>query len=303
MHSVLRAPRTVPEEVASSAHEPKFALLRPGPPLGGLVDCFWAADEYVAQASRERVLPTGGVALVVPLGEHPLRVYEFENASECSETSGALLCGARETPLIIDTLMGPTAGVHFTPGGARAFFGLPASLITGRTVALETVWGASALSLRERLLEATHPLRRVRLLQAFLLERARGSPELSPALRLSLAAFEEPGLPSVAEVNRRTGLSPKRLLALFRDEVGLSPKAYWRVRRFQAALRDLDQGTLHGAGLAHEHGYCDQAHFIREFRALAGSCPREYLADRVPGTGHVSVHGKKDPIRGVSSCG
>jgi AraC-like DNA-binding protein len=101
-------------------------------------------------------------------------------------------------------------------------------------------------------------------------------------LRASLAAFDESGLPSVAEVNQRTGLSPKRLLALFRDEVGLSPKAYWRVRRFRAALRDINRGVLRGADLAAQHGYCDQAHFLREFRQLSGSTPREYRAARRP---------------------
>jgi AraC-like DNA-binding protein len=71
----------------------------------------------------------------------------------------------------------------------------------------------------------------------------------------------------------------------------LSPKAFWRVRRFRAALRDLEQGALSGAALACEHGYFDQAHFLREFRALSSSSPREYLAARVAGTDHVSVHG------------
>jgi AraC-like DNA-binding protein len=123
-----------------------------------------------------------------------------------------------------------------------------------------------------------------------LLGQARGSLEQRHALRASLAAFEESDLESVAEVNRRTGLSPKRLLALFREEIGLCPKSYWRVRRFRAALQDLDDGVLRGAPLAAQHGYCDQAHFLREFRALAGSSPTEYLMARVPGTDHVSLH-------------
>jgi AraC-like DNA-binding protein len=78
-------------------------------------------------------------------------------------------------------------------------------------------------------------------------------------------------------VNRRTGLSPKRLLSLFRDEVGLSSKRFWRVRRFHAALRDLNHRAVSGATLAAAHGYFDQARFQREFLALTGLSPRERL--------------------------
>ncbi|MCY1016102.1 DUF6597 domain-containing transcriptional factor [Pyxidicoccus sp. MSG2] len=267
------------------------AFYRPKAPLDALVDYFWVSGNYVAQAPRERVLPSGSQALVVHLGETPVRVYSGEHTTEAADAPGALLCGARSSPLIIGTTLGPTVGVHFKPGGAHPFFGVPANAVAEQTVALDALWGASAHSLRERLMETSSPLERVQLLEEYLLHRLRRSFEPGPALRASLEAFEEPDLTSVAEVNRRTGLSPKRLLALFREEVGLSPKTFWRVRRFRAALRDLDLGSLRGAALAAEHGYCDQAHFLREFRSLAGSSPREYLAARVADTDHVSVYG------------
>jgi AraC-like DNA-binding protein len=201
------------------------------------------------------------------------------------------LCVARISPLIIGPSLGPTVGVKFRPGGALPFFDVPADALADQTLSLEALWGTSSRSLRERLMEAPTAAERVHLLETALLQSARRSFELSPALRVSLSAFEEPDLPSVAEVNRRTGLSPKRLLALFREQVGLSPKAFWRVRRFRAALHDLERGALRGAALASEHGYFDQAHFLREFRALAGSSPREYLAARIADTDHVWVYG------------
>jgi AraC-like DNA-binding protein len=259
-------------------------------PLDGLVEFFWAADAYVAEAPRERVLPTGAHAIVIHLAAAPMRIYASEDANAPASAVHAVLCGARSSPLIIGTEMGPTVGIHFKPGGARPFFDVPADATTGQAVSLEDVWGPSSRALRERLLAAPTAAARVGILEAALLARARRPLELSPALRAALGAFEDPALPSVAEVNRRTGLSPKRLAALFHDEIGLGPKAFWRVRRFRAALRDLDHG-VRGAALAHEHGYFDQAHFLREFRALAGSSPRDYLAARVAGSDHVSVRG------------
>jgi AraC-like DNA-binding protein len=263
---------------------------RPGPPLDQLVDFLWAADAYVGEAPRERVLPTGSQALIVNLGDRPVQVFTGEDAREATAVTGAVVCGARQHPLVIGTTIGATVGIHFKPGCARGFFDVPADAIAERAVSLEALWGAPARSLHDRLLATPTPRERIRVLEQLLLERARDSLEPCAALRASLDAFEEPDLASVAEVNRRTGMSPKRLLALFREHIGLSPKAFWRVRRFRAALHDLGRGALRGARLASEHGYFDQAHFLREFRALAGSNPREYLAARVAGTDHVSIY-------------
>lgn len=267
------------------------ALHRPRPPLDRLVDFFWVRDVYDAQTPRERVLPSSAPTLVVRLGDHPVEIFADERAPEASHVSNAVVCGPRTRPLVVGTSLGLTVGVHFKPGVTRLFFEVPAHELAVQAASLEALWGPSARLLRERLAEAA-PLERVQILEDFLLARARRSFELSPLLRESIRAFEEPDLSSVAEVNRRTGLSPKRLLALFRDEIGLSPKEFWRVRRFRAALRDFERGTMRGAALASEHGYFDQAHYLREFRALAGSNPREYLATRVAGTDHAALSDK-----------
>jgi AraC-like DNA-binding protein len=266
------------------------AYLRPLPPLDKLVDFFWATDRYDAATPRERVLPTGSAAVVVHLGGNSMRVAGADDA-ELSSVGGAVLCGARTSPLVLDTsLLGPTVGIHFKAGGLRPFFDIQAEEVAEQATSLEELWGSALATLRDQLQALSSNMQRARLMEQFLLGRARRPLEQRSVLRESLSAFEDPALRSVAEVNRRTGLSPKRLLALFREEVGLCPKSYWRVRRFRAALQDLDGGVMRGAPLAAQHGYCDQAHFLREFRALAGSCPSEYLAARVPGTDHVSVH-------------
>jgi AraC-like DNA-binding protein len=267
-------------------------LYRPSSGLAGLVDFLWAADDYVARAPRERVLPTGSQALIVFTGDAPLYTYADAAAPPTVSQARAVVCGARQAPLIIGTSFGPTVGVHFKPGGARSLFDVPAEALTGQVVSLEMLWGRAADSLYEQLRATASQDERVRLLERALIERLRRGAgfELEPVLRVALEAFEQPDLSSVNEVNRRTGLSPKRLVALFDEKVGLSPKTYWRVRRFRAALRDLELGQR-GAALAHRHGYCDQAHFLRDFRAFSGACPRQYFDTRVVGTDHISVYG------------
>jgi AraC-like DNA-binding protein len=266
---------------------------RPGPPLDGFVDFMWVVStSYVASTARERVLPTCAPSLIINLGAEPLRIVTDGEGGAPTDVGGAVLCGARTRSLVIDTTtIAATVGVQFKSGGARPFFGVPADAVAERAVSLEALWGTSARLFREQLLGASTPLAQLRIVEAALCRHARGTLHGPPALSASLAAFDERALASVAEVNRRTGMSPKRLIALFREEVGLSPKAFWRVRRFQRALADLTCGRMRGAELALANGYCDQAHFLREFRALAGSNPREYLDGRVGDSGHVAIHG------------
>lgn len=266
-------------------------VYRPTSALTGLVDYFWAADDYVARAPRERVLPTGSQTLIVFTGDAPLHTYADAEAAPTVSQARAVVCGARQAPLIIGTSFGPTVGVHFKPGGAGSLFDVPADALTGQVVSLEALWGRAADSIYDQIRSTSSQHERVRLLERALIGRARQASgfELEPVLRAALEAFEQPALTSVNEVNRLTGLSPKRLVALFDAKIGLSPKTYWRVRRFRAALRDLERGQR-GAALAHRHGYCDQAHFLRDFRAFAGACPRQYFDARVIGTDHVSVY-------------
>ncbi|HEU4538412.1 MAG TPA: DUF6597 domain-containing transcriptional factor [Polyangiaceae bacterium] len=269
------------------------AFYRPRPPLDQAVDFFWVATTYAAQAPRERVLPSGALALVINLGAERLEVYERDDAPDPVDLGGAVLCGGRARPLVIGTsVLEATMGVHFKPGGARPFFDVPVGELEDRVFSLGSVWGARGAGLRDRLLEAPTDAERVALLERALLERARGPLATLPPIRAALDAFEDPGLASVADVRDRLDLSPKRLLQLFYDEVGLTPKAYWRVRRFRAALARLDRKGASGAAVAAALGYADQAHFIRECRALSGGCPREYLAGRRAGNyDHVAIRG------------
>ncbi|WAS94618.1 AraC family transcriptional regulator [Nannocystis punicea] len=266
-------------------------LHRPGPPLGEFVDCFWSWDCYTAPAPRERALPSGTVDIVINLRDDRLRV--FDRSDRAALFPGIMVSGAHAGYFVIDTApCAAVMGVHFKPGGAAPFLGVPAGALTGGHFALAAIWGASATTLRERLLEAAGPDERFRLLARFLLARLARPPRRHPAVAYALRAFDDPDLGSVAEVLTRTGVSAKRLLALFRDEVGLAPKAFWRVRRLQAALRRLDADRpARGADLAAELGYCDQSHFDREFRELTGLSPRAYRAQGVERPNHVPLRG------------
>jgi AraC-like DNA-binding protein len=174
--------------------------------------------------------------------------------------------------------------VHFRPAGARAFLGMPLSALQDRCIGIDDIFGESSRVLRGQLIETTSAADRVALLEQFLLTHLMIHDDRLHRLLARLDA--EPSI-TVAEVCALTALSPKRLTALFGAEVGLTPKTYLRVRRLQAALRRLAAGTQHGADIAADLGYFDQAHFVRDFRSFTGITPSQYPRRRASLPSHL----------------
>lgn len=170
--------------------------------------------------------------------------------------------------------------VDFTPLGARLFLGLPMDGLANRCVSLGELLGAAAERLRDRLAGATGWAARFALLDALLLNRAAGGEGLLGSRSWRLAAWLERRLVAsggravIASLAAAAGVSHRHLVAVSRAELGVAPKTYARVLRFNCAQALIAAAPRPDwAGLAVEAGYYDQAHLIREFRALAGETP------------------------------
>ena len=149
------------------------------------------------------------------------------------------------------------AGVHFKPGGAFPFLGLPAGELHNKLVSLEDLWGRLADQLRERLLEAATPQAKLRVLEQVLLARAAERLERHPAVAFALNEFHcAPHTRMIADVTGQIGLSAKRFIQVFSGEVGLTPKLFCRVRRLQRVLRQIGTGgQVEWAAVAADCGY------------------------------------------------
>ncbi len=265
---------------------------RPGPPLDRFVDCFWHNDGDRTGHKRERLLPNGSFALIVNLSEDRIRRFAHDADPIGIDVPGTLVSGAHAGYYVRDTSTPRTVlGVHFRPGGAAPLLGLPAGLLAGCHVGLEDIWGRPARVLRDRLIEAASPEARFGLIERALLARldrpGRHHPAVSYALRKLSAA---PALARIAEVRAETGYGAKRFIQLFQDAVGLTPKLYCRVQRFQAVIDRLARGeAVEWAAVAADGGYCDQSHLNREFRAFAGMTPTEYRPVARDRPNHVAI--------------
>lgn len=267
-------------------------LHTPRPPLCEFVEVMCLCEDYRPVHAKERILPDGRMALIVNLREDRLRLYDSDEPHRFETTRGSLVSGAQTRFHVIDTACQEfIVTVHFKPGGAFPFLGLPADELCNNHVTLEDAWGADGNKLRGRLQEAHTPAERFALLEQALLERMRRSTPRHPAVAFALREFQrQPQPPSVAGVVEQTGLSQRRFIQLFSAEAGLTPKLFCRLRRFRQALDAAGRkGCVDWAAVALDCGYYDQAHFIHDFREFSGLNPTAWLPLRGEHVNHVPL--------------
>jgi len=216
--------------------------------------------------------------LVINLRDDEIRIYKPEE-SHCQRFSGAVVSGPYARGFVIEGVANALIlGVHFKPGGAVPFLAAPANELTDAHHDLETLWGTATCELRERLCEPMTHQERFRILSEALMLRLHRAPKRHAAVQIALDAFDPmSGLPSVDAVARQVGLSHRRFIQVFSAEVGLTPKVYCRVQRFQhaRALAQLSK-TPDWANVAVASGYYDQSHLIRDFQEFSGVSPTEH---------------------------
>jgi AraC-like DNA-binding protein len=254
----------------------------PAPPLSRFVELLWYYEEPPKPHAKERLMPDGCVSFIINLAEEETRLYDLDDTGKMTKFDACSLSGPQTKSFVIDTdEQTCVIGVSFRAGGTVPFLGLPSDELYNRHLNLEDLWGLRARELRERVLAAATPQAKLRIVELTLIERAAGMFDGQPVVEYAVQNFlARPATIKIAEVSDRTGFSTRRFIELFKQHVGMTPKLFCRVRRFQSVLRQITSGqAVNWSAVALDGGYFDQAHFIHDFRAFSGINPVKFLAD------------------------
>jgi len=271
----------------STCHRMEYLEHAPPPELAPFVTCFW---QITGGAGAHRVLPDGAMDVLFAAGDAAARVI------------GPM------TRAIVTPAGGPAwiAGVRFRPGAAMGMLGVAACELRDDAAGARDVWGPAGRMLDDRLAGAPDAAAARALLEAELLARRARAPlpeaRLDRAIATLRGARGELPVPAVAA---RACLGERQLERLFVERVGYGPKLFARVVRLEHAVASIgtiaswgigaargrgtiaswEVGAARGRGtiaswasFARACGYADQAHLIREFRALAGVTPAVYAS-------------------------
>jgi len=243
----------------------------------------------------ERHLPSGEAALVVNLGA-PHDVIGFGAHGDALKFHSAAAMGVHDRPFVTRS-----AGakhllvVRLTPPGARLLFDVAMDQLLNRWVDLNDIDSVLARRIEGGAYEPAGWNNLFDFMDALIADRLAASRISAPGVLWAWKALRKAGgSVSIDSLADHLDWSHRRLLAGFREHVGLLPKATAEVVRFNRVLRMSRTGSrINWARVAQDCGYYDQAHMIREFKSFAGGTMKELksliagftLLDHAPNSG------------------
>jgi AraC-like DNA-binding protein len=255
----------------------------PQPPLSQFVENIWLVEGFAASYTREKILPDGAIELIIDLDTEPKTIFEDEASERFRTVKRAWISGERTRYLVIGAEKNQAmVGIRFRPGGAYPFFQFPISELSESVTELNLIWGGLVDEIREQLLEIKSPDERLLRLESFLLRQARRSLEANRLITFAVQQLQHsPQFLAIRDLANTLGITQKHLISQFEKVVGLRPKSFARVCKFQKVVKLLEQqNQIEWAAIASDCGYYDQAHFIHEFQKFSGLNPSAYLTQR-----------------------
>lgn len=258
----------------------------PSRALNGLVAGYTDYAERTTDFTIRRELPHGEGVLIVNLGA-PIEITGGDGLLIRLSAGQAVVAGFHLRPALSSS-SGEQRGIQIDISlpALRRLLGLPMDTLLDRTIPLEMLLGRTAHTLGQRLADTADATVRIALLEAELLAVFASRPQLTSSQLAALQFLKQPDA-EIMDVARTIGWSRKHLSDRVRDAVGVGPRSYRRVLRFDRAVGSIRRGAAAQgwAGLAAEAGYYDQSHMIREFKELAGMTPAELVRHQIPDGG------------------
>jgi AraC-like DNA-binding protein len=267
----------------------EFHVFAPHPPLDQFVQFIWIS-KGTSDPTKSKVLPNGSIELILNFGDKQL-VLNKDNLSITQTYKDFWIAGFQHEPIIIQSNSDTNLlGIRFLPGGAWPFFRLPINEFSDQV--LEADWLKQDLSaLREKIgglsdfpliLHHTETYLMNSLDNKFLTHQ-------SVKYVLQNITFQKNPVP-VSSLIENTGYSHKHFLKMFREQVGTTPKNLQRVIRLQGIIQAIKgKEKVKWTDILYAFPFYDQAHFLHDFRQLAGMTPEQYLSNRTFDENHCVI--------------
>jgi AraC-like DNA-binding protein len=251
-----------------------YRQIRPSAAVGRYVEFYWILEDRVAASGVQRIVPDGRSGLILNFASP----FESHSNGAWRRQPECFFIGQITGPLLLRP-SGPAGmlGVQFRPHGAAQLLGMPIDELTDSAIALEDLSRRLFREL-ERLRELPSLLEAVAALDPILRALAdRSRVDHSSVSHVVTEIERTDGLISVKRAADRIGWSTRQLQRRFKEAVGISPKLFGRMLRFQGVLRAIDDPASDWVDAAIRCGYYDQAHLIRDCREFSGKTPTALL--------------------------
>lgn len=170
-------------------------------------------------------------------------------------------------------------GIFFQPMGIGQLFGIPGRLMVNQEYAAIDMIGKSIFPLWEQMAANKCFNARVRMVEGHLMRNAARAAPCTALMASAQQIFQEQGAVRVSALAGQTSLGIRQYERRFVDEIGITPKLFARITRYQMAMdAKLRTPALSWLTIAHDFGYHDQMHMIKDFQSLGGDSPSGVLS-------------------------
>ena len=272
-----------------------FQLYVPVFPLNKFIEHFFYYEGLSPAHNKERFFPDGNTEIIFDLTENIQYIYDNESLREIQACRYAWVSGVRTRSITIPSGNGSRMlVVAFKKGKAHPFYPLPMSEIADQVLSADLIFGRKILELREQLLAAASIQQMFRLVENFLLRLAHET--IATEINMNCIEYalvqivQQPTIISFQHLPDQIGYSQKHFINLFKKQVGVAPKQYLKIMRFQKAIMEIENhDSIQWSKIAREGGFYDQAHFINEFKSFSGFTPNEYMKRRSDSINYIPV--------------
>lgn len=273
-----------------------FRVHTPAFPLHEFVKHFIYFEGFNPVHSMDRFLPDGNAEFIINLTDNPQIIYDNETLAELQSFGHAWVSGVRTQPITIPSGRGNRMLiVAFKKGKAHPFYNFPMSELTNLIVDAGLIFGKKLRELREQLLNTASIPQMFLIVEKFLLQQAGDALHANtPSKCVEYAVsniMNQPNILGFQQFSRQIGYSQKHFIDLFKKQVGVPPKQYLKIMRFQKAIQEIENNkSIQWSSIATESGFYDQAHFINDFKSFSGFTPNEYMKRKTESLNYIPVY-------------
>lgn len=256
-----------------------FHTIAASEPLAGYVRAFWVLEGEVAEDRPyiHRTLATFSPELIFHY-KRPFEELTPGNRQEKTFLTGIHAQTGRIRRFVVKEEFG-IFGVFLEPYAIPALFGIPSAAIANELPDLFALLGQEGKDLEEQMMFAANTAARIELVTSFLQRRLSvlPRPEIIHATRI---IYERKGQLNLRRLADDCCLSQRQFERKFKETIGFTPKTFSRIVRFRSLVAGNRKHYHSLAEMAYDFGYCDQAHFIDDFKEFSGYTPHAYFSGK-----------------------
>lgn len=256
----------------------EFTRITPHPALAEFIECYWMMYSDNKLPLVEKIIPDGFTELIFNYRD----VYQSQISGHWRLQTPNLLAGQLRSYFYLqNTGTTGSVAIKLKPASLTQLYGLSMDQYVDQIVDLDGLAHPAFKALSEQIsttvaLKHTQNSELIKeLLDNYFMNLVPGA-TANPLKQPLDLIFQSNGMLTVVEMAITAGISERQLERLFKKYIGLSPKYYARIIRFNYIFKVITSKKSSWAEVVYQSGYYDQSHFICNFKAFTGEDPSAY---------------------------